>query len=106
MSEPARGGSAERPYIDKTHPEIYSVLVSAAKATREAWSAAGLDESLIELVNTRVSQINGCVTCLNVHVPALPAAGVDELKIDLLPAWRDAQIYSEQERVRSPSPRR
>lgn len=27
------------------------------------------------------------------------AAGVDELKIDLLPAWRDAQIYSEQERV-------
>jgi AhpD family alkylhydroperoxidase len=40
------------------------------------------------LVNVRVSQINGCPTCLSIHLPAARRAGVSELTLDLLPSWR------------------
>ena len=93
------GGDPERPYIDKVQPLTHAAMIEAAKSSRAASKEAGLDVGLIELVNTRVSQINGCVTCLSVHVPAARDAGVDPLKIDLLPAWRDADLYTEVERV-------
>lgn len=93
------GGSSTRPYIDKVHPEPYAALTQAAKASRTASIDAGLEPSLLELVNTRVSQINGCVTCLSIHAPAARKAGVDEAKLDLLPAWRDTDVFTPLERA-------
>ncbi|MGO1948113.1 MAG: carboxymuconolactone decarboxylase family protein [Mycobacteriaceae bacterium] len=60
----------------------------AVLAGRRAYDAADLPGSLIELVNVRVSQINGCPTCLSVHVPAARKAGVEQSELDLLPSWR------------------
>lgn len=77
-----------RPYIDKTHPEVYRAMNAAVLAGRKAYDDAGLPRDLVELVNVRVSQINGCPTCLSVHVPAARKAGIDELTLDLLPSWR------------------
>ena len=88
-----------RPYIDKTNPEIYKAMLGVSRAVRKAETEAGLSRALVELVNTRVSQLNGCSTCLSIHVPAAERAGVDRLRLDLLPAWRTAQIYSPQERA-------
>ncbi|HUH53717.1 MAG TPA: carboxymuconolactone decarboxylase family protein [Microbacteriaceae bacterium] len=91
--------SVRRPYIDKTNPEIYKAMVNASEESKKASREAGLSLALIELVNTRVSQINGCVTCLSIHAAYARNEGVSQLKLDVLPAWRDATIYSEEERT-------
>ncbi|MEY8570623.1 carboxymuconolactone decarboxylase family protein [Brevibacterium linens] len=89
--------NASRPFIDKIHPENYKAMAQAAASSRKASRAAGLDDGLIELVNTRVSQINGCRTCLSIHAPAARKAGVSQLKLDVLPSWHEAEIFTDQE---------
>ena len=89
--------NASRPFIDKIHPENYKAITQAAAASRKASRAAGLDDGLIELVNTRVSQINGCRTCLSIHAPAARNAGISQLKLDVLPSWHEAEIFTDEE---------
>ncbi len=75
-------------------PEVYqkqSELTTAA--------ATGLDLILVELVKTRVSQINGCAFCINMHTKVLRDAGETEQRIYLLDAWRETPLYTEQERA-------
>ena len=92
--------SAKRPYLDKSHPETYKAMVKVAAESRKATQAAGLDDALIELLNTRVSQINGCARCLSTHAPAARKAGVPARKIDLLPAWREIEdLFTDVERA-------
>jgi len=88
-----------RPYIDKTHPEIYKSLVQAVAHNRKAAKAADISVALLELVNLRVSQVNACPTCLSIHAPAALRAGVEQEKVDALPAWRDTTIFNEVERA-------
>lgn len=90
-----------RPYIDKTHPGIYQAMNLAVKESRKANEDAGVPRSLVELVNTRVSQINGCPTCLSVHVPAARKAGVPQRTLDLLPSWRQdtSGLFTDAERA-------
>ncbi len=59
----------------------------------------GLDPVLCELVKVRVSQINGCAFCINMHTKALRELGVTEQRIDLLSAWRETPLYSPRERA-------
>lgn len=87
------------PLLDRTQKDVYKQLVRTAVASREASGEAGLDEALLELVNVRVSQINGCAACLATHVPAARKAGVSQERLDLLPAWRDLDEFGEQERA-------
>ena len=54
----------------------------------------------MELVNLRVSQLNGCVFCLDRHTRQGADAGLSVQRLGLLPAWREAEaVYSEQERA-------
>lgn len=59
----------------------------------------GLEHSLLELVKTRASQINGCAYCLDMHSKDARAAGETEQRLYLLPAWREAPFYSARERA-------
>ncbi len=61
--------------------------------------SGGLEPALIELVLTRVSQINGCCYCLDMHTKDARAAGETEQRIYLLAGWREASIYSDRERA-------
>ena len=61
--------------------------------------SSGLDHALLELVKTRVSQINGCAFCLDMHSKDARAAGEDEQRLYLLAAWREAPCYTERERA-------
>ncbi|AKK04214.1 carboxymuconolactone decarboxylase family protein [Corynebacterium epidermidicanis] len=88
-----------RPYLDKTDNATYKAMFQAAKMARENALAVGLDVATIELINTRCSQLNGCVTCLSLHVPAARKAGVSQQKLDVLPAWREANVFSDRERA-------
>src|ERR1700733_2438475 len=58
-----------------------------------------IGEPLIELINFRVSQINGCAYCLDMHAKDLRAMGESEQRLYLLSAWREAPFYTERERA-------
>lgn len=60
---------------------------------------SGLEHSLLELVKTRVSQINGCAYCLDMHTKDARAAGETEQRLYLLSAWREAHFYTPRERA-------
>ncbi len=60
---------------------------------------SGLDLGLLELVKVRVSQINGCAFCLAMHVPLARQNGISDNQLDLLVAWREAPVFSKQERA-------
>lgn len=58
-----------------------------------------IDKELQELIKIRVSQINGCVFCLNMHTDDARKIGVDEKRIYLLNAWDDTDIYNDKEKA-------
>ena len=58
-----------------------------------------LDPALVQLVLMRVSQINGCAFCLDMHSKDARAAGETEQRLYLLPAWRETKLYSDRERA-------
>lgn len=58
-----------------------------------------LGKSLLDLVYFRVSQINGCAFCLDMHSKDLRAIGETEQRLYTLDAWREAPFYTERERA-------
>ncbi len=59
----------------------------------------GLEHSLLKLVKTRASQINGCAYCLDMHTKDARAEGESEQRLYVLSAWHEAPFYSERERA-------
>jgi AhpD family alkylhydroperoxidase len=59
----------------------------------------GLEESLIELVKMRASQINGCAFCLDMHSRDARKNGETEQRLYVLPAWRETDLFSDRERA-------
>jgi AhpD family alkylhydroperoxidase len=60
---------------------------------------SGLEHSLLELVKTRASQLNGCAFCIDMHTKDARAAGETEQRLYGLSAWREAPFYTERERA-------
>jgi AhpD family alkylhydroperoxidase len=59
----------------------------------------GLEESLMELVKIRASQINACARCLHMHTAEARKKGESEERLYLLDAWRESPLYSARERA-------
>jgi AhpD family alkylhydroperoxidase len=60
---------------------------------------SGLSKELIDLVYLRISQINGCAYCIDMHSRDLLKHGVAVDKLVLVPVWRDAgEVFSARER--------
>ena len=62
-------------------------------------ASCGLEEKLIHLIKLRVSQINGCAYCLDMHWKDLRAIGEDEQRLYGLDAWEESPYYSDRERA-------
>jgi AhpD family alkylhydroperoxidase len=60
---------------------------------------SGLDAKLLQLVEMRASQINGCAYCLDMHSKDARAAGESEQRLYGLDAWREAPYYDARERA-------
>ncbi|TWR24410.1 carboxymuconolactone decarboxylase family protein [Mucilaginibacter pallidiroseus] len=60
---------------------------------------SSLEKSLLELVYTRVSQINGCAYCLDMHTKDARHGGETEQRLYGLNAWKDSPFYNEKERT-------
>jgi AhpD family alkylhydroperoxidase len=61
--------------------------------------SSGLEPSLRELIKIRVSQINGCAYCIDMHTKDARAAGETEQRLYALNAWRETPFFSERERA-------
>ena len=79
----------------KAAPELMKAL-GTLEATIQA---SGLDISLIDLVKTRASQINGCAYCIHMHTKEARNRGESEERLYLLNAWRESPLYSDRERA-------
>lgn len=60
---------------------------------------SGLEPGLLHLLKLRVSQINGCAYCIDMHSKDLRASGETEQRLYLLDAWRESPLYSDRERA-------
>ncbi|HEY4209147.1 MAG TPA: carboxymuconolactone decarboxylase family protein [Puia sp.] len=58
-----------------------------------------LERKLLDLLDFRVSQINGCAYCLDMHSKDLRAAGETEQRLYMISAWRETSIYTDRERA-------
>ncbi|HEX3498240.1 MAG TPA: carboxymuconolactone decarboxylase family protein [Stellaceae bacterium] len=78
---------------------LQPTIASSLRALGEAPVTAGLDKTLLELVKLRASQLNGCAFCLNMHSVEARKLGEDQLRLDLVAAWREAPCFNERERA-------
>jgi AhpD family alkylhydroperoxidase len=62
-------------------------------------SKSSVEQSLLELVAFRASQINGCAYCLDMHSKDMRAHGETEQRLYMLDAWREAPLYTDRERA-------
>jgi len=76
-------------------PEAYQALMNLEKYI----STTSLTPVHKELIKIRASQINGCAFCINMHTTDGRKYGISEQKIYLLNAWREADIYTEEEKA-------
>lgn len=62
-------------------------------------SKSPIEQSLLNLIYYRVSQINGCAYCIDMHTKDLLAAGENAQRLFVMNAWREAPVYSDRERA-------
>ncbi|RAJ79132.1 AhpD family alkylhydroperoxidase [Chitinophaga dinghuensis] len=79
----------------KVYPEAYKAL-SAVEALHANSKLTPIQKELIKI---RASQINKCAFCINMHTADARKYGETEARIYLLNAWREAQVYTPEERA-------
>lgn len=79
----------------KVAPDGYRALARVHRYVAEC----GLEHELVHLVYLRVSQINGCGFCIDLHYRDALAEGVDPRKINGVAAWAEVPFFSARERA-------
>lgn len=88
-----------RVYIDKQSPSIFRAMAATSAEIRARAEAIGLPRTTIELVNVRVSQVNACVYCLDLHTGLAIEAGESVQRLAVLPGWRETALFTPAERA-------
>lgn len=86
-------------FLDKSDPGSWRALNGLALKVSAAAEAAGLTRAVVELLSVRVSQLNGCAYCLDLHDRLAREAGVNAQQLAVLPAWRETGIFTAVERA-------
>jgi AhpD family alkylhydroperoxidase len=76
-------------------PEANKALGAVSATLKKS----GVDTKLLDLVYLRVSQINGCAYCVDLHSRDLRAAGETNQRLDGLAAWQESPFFSEAEKA-------
>ena len=74
-------------------------LMSGFRAVKVALEKSVVEQNLIELIYLRVSQINGCAYCLNLHTNSLLKAGETQRRISEVAGWRVSDQFSKKEQA-------
>lgn len=81
--------------ISQVEPEAYKALLGLERYI----ASSSLDPIHKELIRIRASQINGCSYCIDIHTKDARKLGVTEQRIYLLSAWKDTNLYTEEEKA-------
>jgi AhpD family alkylhydroperoxidase len=81
--------------VDELVPHMNKAMNALEAASRRA----SVEPGLLELVRARASQLNGCAYCVDMHTRDARALGEDERRINLLPVWREAPLFTARERA-------
>ena len=73
--------------------------IAALSSVEKYVQSSGLDPKLIALTKIRVSQMNGCAYCLHMHTEEAHELGESSMRLYLLDAWRESNLYSQRERA-------
>ncbi len=76
-------------------PEARSAMIGLEQVARKA----GLPRPLLELVKVRVSQMNGCSYCLDMHTKEARRGGESEQRLYALAAWHETPFFTPRERA-------
>ncbi|SDS35080.1 carboxymuconolactone decarboxylase family protein [Jiangella sp. DSM 45060] len=84
--------------------DLFSTPTAAKTLKRFSGAALALEESTLpkalrELVQLRVSQLNGCGYCVDAHTKEAAAAGEPDVRIHLVAAWRESTVFTDAERA-------
>ena len=90
-----QGMTTQRIDYTKVVPEAFKAMMGLATHVRRS----GLPHQLLALIDTRVSQINGCAYCIDMHTKDARAAGETEQRLYALSAWRETPFFTERERA-------
>jgi AhpD family alkylhydroperoxidase len=82
-------------FTDPTAGKVMKHVMSAGWALKES----PLPVATQELVALRISQINGCAVCIDMHTKEAVAAGESAVRLNLVAAWREAAVFTEAERA-------
>jgi AhpD family alkylhydroperoxidase len=80
----------------KAYPDAFKAMLALSQVVEKT----GLPRQLLDLVDYRVSQLNGCAFCLDMHSKDLRARGESEQRLYLVSAWREVpHMFSSRERA-------
>jgi AhpD family alkylhydroperoxidase len=81
--------------INKVEPKVYEAILASDKIIKDF----DIEPGLKELIKIRVSQINSCGYCLNLHNADARKLGETEQRLFTLSAWRETAFFSEAEQA-------
>lgn len=91
-----RSEMSSRINYQQAAPKVFHSMLALHTATRRS----SLPVELLDLIDYRVSLINGCAFCLDMHSKDLRARGETEQRLYMVSAWRDVpNLYSSRERA-------
>ncbi|MGW6564171.1 carboxymuconolactone decarboxylase family protein [Streptomyces sp. NPDC054975] len=82
-------------FTSPTAGKVFKHVMAAGQLLKDA----PLPTSTQELVALRISQINGCAVCIDMHTKDAAAAGETAVRLNLVAAWREATVFTEAERA-------
>lgn len=86
-------------YADKQLPAIHGSMAAVSNEIKARADSLGIDRTILELVNLRCSQINGCAFCLHLHTHLALRAGESPQRIAVLSAWLESGLFSRVEQA-------
>ncbi|MDG0817631.1 carboxymuconolactone decarboxylase family protein [Bdellovibrio svalbardensis] len=85
--------------IRLNYPKLSSESYGAIIALEKTLAESPVERSIIELVKIRVSQLNGCLFCLDLHVKEARTLGERELRLYHLGFWHESKLFTEKEKA-------
>ncbi len=89
----ATHGRSHQIEIKTDAPDAYRALAELTRATPD------IDHALAEIVKVRVSQLNGCAYCVDLHAGLARKAGVPGRVLDAIAVWPESPFFTERERA-------
>ena len=87
----------EKPRLEywKAAPEVFKAMLALENTVR----SLGLEQSLLELIKLRVSQINGCAYCVDMHFQDARKDGETPERLNLLVVWQETSLFTPKEKA-------